>query len=209
MARGLFISIEGPDGSGKSTQLNNIKTFFEKKGIETVFTREPGGTPIGEKIREILLDNSNKEMDSMTEAMLYAAARAQHVAQVIKPAIAAGKVVVCDRFLDSSIAYQGFGRQLGESVEIINSYAVAGCMPDLTILLKLDPSVGKHRIESRTQDRLELEKDAFHRAVFEGYLELEKMWPERIIGLDASRSISEIREDIYKKLEEILEGVSE
>lgn len=209
MARGLFISIEGPDGSGKSTQLNNIKTFFEKKGIETVFTREPGGTPIGEKIRELLLDNSNKEMDSMTEAMLYAAARAQHVAQVIKPAIAAGKVVVCDRFVDSSIAYQGFGRQLGESVEIINSYAVAGCMPDLTILLKLDPSVGKHRIESRTQDRLELEKDAFHRAVFEGYLELEKMWPERIVGLDASRSISEIREDIYKKLEEILEGVSE
>lgn len=209
MARGLFISIEGPDGSGKSTQLNNIKTFFEKKGIETIFTREPGGTPIGEKIRELLLDNSNKEMDSMTEAMLYAAARAQHVAQVIKPAIAAGKVVVCDRFVDSSIAYQGFGRQLGESVEIINSYAVAGCMPDLTILLKLDPSVGKHRIESRTQDRLELEKDAFHRAVFEGYLELEKMCPERIVGLDASRSISEIREDIYKKLEEILEGVSE
>lgn len=209
MARGLFISIEGPDGSGKSTQLNNIKTFFEKKGIETVFTREPGGTPIGEKIRELLLDNSNKEMDSMTEAMLYAAARAQHVAQVIKPAIAAGKVVVCDRFVDSSIAYQGFGRQLGESVEIINSYAVAGCMPDLTILLKLDPSVGKHRIESRTQDRLELEKDAFHRAVFEGYLELEKIWPERIVGLDASRSIGEIREDIYKKLEEILEGVSE
>lgn len=209
MARGLFISIEGPDGSGKSTQLNNIKTFFEKKGIETVFTREPGGTPIGEKIRELLLDNSNKEMDSMTEAMLYAAARAQHVAQVIKPAIAAGKVVVCDRFVDSSIAYQGFGRQLGESVEIINSYAVAGCMPDLTILLKLDPSVGKHRIESRTQDRLELEKDAFHRAVFEGYLELEKMCPERIVGLDASRSIGEIREDIYKKLEEILEGVSE
>lgn len=209
MARGLFISIEGPDGSGKSTQLNNIKTFFENKGIETVFTREPGGTPIGEKIRELLLDNSNKEMDSMTEAMLYAAARAQHVAQVIKPAITAGKVVVCDRFVDSSIVYQGFGRQLGESVEIINSYAVADCMPDLTILLKLDPSVGKHRIESRMQDRLELEKDAFHRAVFEGYLKLEKMWPERIIGIDASRSISEIREDIYKKLEEILEGVSE
>ena len=209
MARGLFISIEGPDGSGKSTQLKNIQKFFQDKGIETIFTREPGGTAISEKIREILLDKSHVEMDHMTEALLYAASRAQLVAQVIKPNLAEGKVVVCDRFVDSSIAYQGYGRQLGDSVEVINSYAVAGCMPDLTILMKLDPSVGKNRIGSRDKARLELEKDAFHTAVFEGYLALEQKYPDRIIGIDASRTIEDIKCDIYKKLEEVLRRVSE
>lgn len=209
MARGLFISIEGPDGSGKSTQLKNIQKFFQDKGIETIFTREPGGTAISEKIREILLDKSHIEMDHMTEALLYAASRAQLVAQVIKPNLAEGKVVVCDRFVDSSIAYQGYGRQLGDSVEVINSYAVAGCMPDLTILMKLDPSVGKNRIGSRDKDRLELEKDAFHTAVFEGYLALEKKYSDRIIGIDASRTIEDIKGDIYMKLEEVLQRVSE
>ena len=209
MARGLFISIEGPDGSGKSTQLNNIKKFFEEKGVETVFTREPGGTEIGERIRDILLDKTHTEMAPMTEALLYAAARAQHVEQVIKPALVEGKVVVCDRFVDSSIAYQGFGRKLGDSVAVINSYAVSGTMPDLTILMKLDPSIGKSRIGSREKDRLELEKDTFHEDVFEGYLSLEKKYPERIIGIDASRTIEDIKCDIYKKLEEVYTRVSE
>jgi len=144
----------------------------------------------------------------MTEAMLYAAARAQHVAQVIKPALNDGKVVVCDRFVDSSIAYQGYGRQLGDSVGVINSYAVAGCMPDITFLMKLDPRVGKNRIGNRDQDRLELEKEAFHVAVFEGYLNIEKDNPDRVVGIDASRTIEEIREDIYLKLEEVLDSVS-
>ena len=108
--KGLFISIEGPDGSGKSTQIEYIKKFFAQKNIDIVFTREPGGTAIGERIRDIILDNNFKEMDYMTEAMLYAASRAQHVAQVIRPALLEGKVVVCDRFVDSSIAYQGYGR---------------------------------------------------------------------------------------------------
>ena len=204
--RGLFISIEGPDGSGKSTQIENIKKFFEDKNIEIVFTREPGGTAIGERIREIILDNSFKEMDPMTEAMLYAASRAQHVAQVIGPALEAGKVVVCDRFVDSSLAYQGFGRELGDAVEVINSYAIGPYMPDVTFLMKLDPNEGKHRIqESRdTQDRLEHEKLAFHRKVYKGYLELEKRYPDRILGIDASRGIDEIRDEIYKKLEEII-----
>lgn len=209
MKKGLFISIEGPDGSGKSTQINNIKHFFEDKGRELVFTREPGGTIIGERIRELLLDKSHTEMDPMTEAMLYAAARAQHVAQVIKPALEEGKVVVCDRFVDSSIAYQGFGRQLGESVAKINEFAVDGCMPDITFLMKLDPRVGKDRIGSREQDRLELEKEAFHISVFEGYLALEKAYPDRIFGVDASRTINEIKTDIYRKLEEVLDSVSE
>ena len=209
MNRGLFISIEGPDGSGKSTQINNIKRYFADKGMEIIFTREPGGTVIGERIREILLDKTHVEMDSMTEAMLYAAARAQHVAQVIKPALAEGKVVVCDRFVDSSIAYQGYGRNLGDSVAAINGYAVAGCMPDVTFLMKLDPRVGKSRIGSREQDRLELEKEAFHISVFEGYLELEKTYPDRIFGIDANRTIDEIKMDIYEKLEEVLSRVFE
>ena len=204
--RGLFISIEGPDGSGKSTQIENIKKFFEDKNIEIVFTREPGGTAIGERIREIILDNSFKEMDPMTEAMLYAASRAQHVVQVIGPALEAGKVVVCDRFVDSSLAYQGFGRELGDAVEVINSYAIGPYMPDVTFLMKLDPNEGKHRIQENrdTQDRLEHEKLAFHRKVYKGYLELEKRYPDRILGIDASRGIDEIRDEIYKKLEEII-----
>ena len=208
MKRGNFITIEGPDGSGKSTQISNIKKFFEDKNLEIVFTREPGGTAIGDRIREILLDNNCKEMDYMTEAMLYAASRAQHVSQVIKPALAAGKIVICDRFVDSSMAYQGYGRRLGESVSVINSYAVAGCMPDVTFLMKLDPGIGKRRVSSRNQeDRLESEKVDFHQEVYNGYLQLEKDNPDRIFGIDASRGIEEIRDDIYKKLEEVLSGV--
>ena len=211
MKRGIFISIEGPDGSGKSTQIANIKNFFAERNIEVVFTREPGGTAIGERIREILLDKNCSEMDYLTEAMLYAASRAQHVAQVIKPALAEGKVVVCDRFVDSSIAYQAYGRKLGDPVRVINSYAVAGCMPDATFLLKVDPGVGKGRVKNRAtegqaEDRLDAEKVAFHEEVYRGYLALEKENPDRIVGIDASRSIEEIREDIVNKLEELLKG---
>ncbi len=204
--RGIFISIEGPDGSGKSTQIENIKKFFADKNIEILFTREPGGTAIGERIREIILDNNCSEMDYMAEAMLYAASRAQHVAQKIRPALEAGKTVICDRFVDSSIAYQGYGRKLGKAVEVINGYAIGDCIPDVTFLMKLDPTVGKKRIGDAHQDRLEKEKDAFHREVFNGYLELEKAHPERIFGIDASRSIDDIKTDIYKRLEEILES---
>ena len=201
--------MEGPDGAGKSTQIENIKRFFADINIEVLFTREPGGTAIGERIREILLDKNCSEMDYMTEAMLYAASRAQLVAQVIKPALDEGKVVVCDRFVDSSMAYQGYGRKLGDAVAVINSYAVAGCMPDATILMKLDPSVGKKRITEGSEDRLEAEKMAFHQAVYDGYLALEKENPERIIGIDAGRGIDDIKEDIYEKLEELLKGVAE
>lgn len=140
----------------------------------------------------------------MTEAMLYAAARAQHVAQVIRPALEKGKIVICDRFVDSSIAYQGYGRKLGEAVASINHFAVKECMPDMTILLKLDPSVGKHRISEDQQDRLEAEREAFHQEVYKGYLELEKNFPDRIVGIDADRGIDEIKVDIYEKLEKIL-----
>ena len=162
MKKGIFISVEGSDGSGKSTQIENIKKFFKDKGIDIVFTREPGGTQIGEILRNLVLDKNLKEMDDMTEALVYAAARAQHVAQVIKPALNEGKIVICDRFVDSSIAYQGYGRGLGESVKIINDFAIAGCMPDVTFLMKMDPRIGRRRIKADQQDRIELEKDDFH-----------------------------------------------
>ena len=148
MSKGLFISIEGPDGSGKSTQIENIKQFFCDKGIDIVFTREPGGTAIGERIREIILDKNCSEMDYMTEAMLYAAARSQHVAQVIRPSLEEGKIVICDRFVDSSIAYQGYGRKLGDAVTIINGFAIGKCLPDVTFLMKLDPRIGRRRSRS-------------------------------------------------------------
>ena len=209
MKKGLFISIEGPDGSGKSTQIKNIRRFFKDKGIDIIFTREPGGTAIGERIRRIILDRDCPEMDDMTEALLYAAARAQHVAQVIKPALEEGKIVICDRFVDSSIAYQGYGRKIGTPVEVINNYAIGGCMPDVTFLMKMDPKVGRRRIAAANQDRLERERDDFHIRTFEGYLELEKKYPERIVGIDASRSIEEIKSDIYRKLEAVLKSVAE
>lgn len=165
-----------------------------------MLTREPGGTPISEKIREIILDKNNKEMDAMTEALLYASSRAQHVAEVIKPALEAGKIVICDRFIDSSIAYQGYGRGLGDCVRVINEYAVRGCMPDVTFLLEMDPKIGKERISADDQDRLEQEKLEFHKKVFDGYMEIEKKF-DRIIGIDAARSIEEISADIIKHIE--------
>ena len=204
MMKGLFISFEGPDGSGKSTQINKLSEFFKSKGYEVVLTREPGGTPISEKIRTIILDKENKEMVPMTEALLYAASRAQHVSQVIKPALAAGKVVICDRFVDSSMAYQGYGRGLGDSVWEINKYAVDGTMPDITFLFKLDPSIGLARTQRReNQDRLEQEKIDFHDRLFEGYLELEKKH-DRIVGIDASKSIDEITREIISYAEKLI-----
>lgn len=207
MKRGIFISIEGPDGSGKSTQLKNIEKYFADKDMEVVFTREPGGTHIGERIREIILDNACSEMSYMTEALLYAASRAQHVAEVIEPALKEGKVVICDRYVDSSIAYQGFGRELGESVAKINDYAIAGCMPDVTFLMKLNPMIGKSRINFDVQDRLEKEKEEFHNRVYEGYLALEKKYPHRICPIDASLTIEIIRDRIYDKLDSIFSDV--
>ncbi len=203
MAGNLFITFEGGDGSGKSTQINKVKEFLETRGMRVLLTREPGGTAIGEKIREIILDRNSSEMHAMTEAMLYAASRAQHVQQVIKPALAEGITVICDRFVDSSMAYQGYGRQLGEAVKAINSYAVDGCMPDVTFLLKLDPEIGRERIIPGQEDRLELERLDFHRRVYSGYEELEKAYAGRIVGIDASGSIEDIFSEIRRYLERL------
>ena len=205
MNRGFFITFEGGDGSGKSTQISILKESLIKKGYDVILTREPGGTDISEKIRELILDPENGEMEDITEAYLYAAARAQLVRQLIKPALEEGKVVICDRFVDSSIAYQGFGRGLGDAVGVINTYAVDDCMPDLTILLKLDPERGSSRIAGREHDRIEQASDDFHRKVYEGYLKLEEKYPDRILGVDASGTIQEIADEISHRLDEIME----
>lgn len=202
--RGLFITFEGPDGSGKTTQIHLLKEWLEAKGYQCVLSREPGGTIISEKIREIILDKEHKEMDSRAEALLYAAARAQHVAQVIEPALAAGTMVICDRFTDSSMAYQAYGRGLGDGVAVINQFATNGVGPDVTFLMRLAPSEGKNRIQGREYDRMELEKLDFHERVYEGYKLLEKDNPDRIIGIDASGTIEAIHEVIVTRMEELL-----
>ncbi len=206
MHKGLFITIEGPDGAGKSTQIPFIKGFLEEKGYKVVLTREPGGTVIGEKIREIILDKNHKEMSDGTEALLYAASRAQHVAELIIPALNEGKIVLCDRFVDSSIVYQGKGRELGiEAVSDINSFATMGLKPDLTIFLDIDPEIGLKRVKATKEvDRLEQEKLDFHKKVYEGYRELINMYPDRIKVISASRPVEEVSKDIEDKLKKIL-----
>lgn len=204
MRKGFFVSLEGPDGSGKSTQTKYLKEYFESRNIDAIFTREPGGTAIGEKLRTIILDKENVEMSDMTEALLYAASRAQHVHQVILPALSKGMVVVCDRFIDSSIAYQGYGRNLGDCVRIINEFAVSGCLPDMTIMMALDPCIGKTRISSENFDRLEMERIEFHNRVFAGYKELADRYKDRFVVIDGSKEKEEIREDIMGRIEEAL-----
>ncbi len=206
MKRGLFITIEGPDGSGKSTQIAYLKDFFQEQQLDCLFTREPGGTEIGEKLRKIILDKNNAEMCDKTEALLYAASRAQHVEQLIRPALEAGRIVICDRFIDSSIAYQGFGRNLGEAVSSINEWAVSGCMPDATFLFMLSPAVGKSRIEKAEQDRLEQEKIEFHNKVFAGYRALAARYPQRFIEIDAEKDRTAIKTEILAYMENLLKS---
>lgn len=205
MREGYFISFEGGDGSGKSTQIQILREFLEERGYDVILTREPGGTPISEKIRSIILDKANSEMDDMTEALLYAAARAQLVSQIIRPALEEGKVVICDRFVDSSMAYQAYARGLGDSVKTINAFAVGDCMPDLTILLKVNPQVGSSRIGNRERDRIELASSDFHKKVYEGYLQLEKLYPERIVGIDSADTIENISGIISERIAGLLE----
>ncbi|MDO4552628.1 MAG: dTMP kinase [Bacillota bacterium] len=208
MGSGRLITFEGPDGSGKTTQLELLKTFLTEKGFSVLFTREPGGTRIGEKLRQIILDKEHQEMDAVTEVFLYAAARAQHVSELIKPAMAAGKLVVCDRFVDSSIAYQAWGRSLGNMVAEINRWAAAGLMPDLTFLLMVAPEAGRTRLEQgRTEelDRLEREPAEYRQRVCEGYRTLAEQAPERIVFLDGTRSIESLQKEIRERTLRLLE----
>jgi len=192
--KGLFITIEGGDGSGKTTQIDLLMKYFDQHGFDVLLTREPGGTVISEKLRDIILDKEHMEMADMTEALLYAAARAQHVHEFIIPNINKGKVVICDRFVDSSVVYQGHARELGiDNVETINDYATLGLKPDLTILLDLPADIGLARKKSqKALDRLELAADSFHVKVNEGYKLLAKKHPERILAVDATKSIEDI-----------------
>lgn len=201
---GLFITMEGGDGAGKSTQIENIKKYYEARGYECICTREPGGTTVGEMLRNVLLDAANTDMDDVTEMMIFAASRSQHVRELIKPALAEGKIVICDRFKDSSVAYQGVGRGLGEVVEMVNDVAVEGLVPDITFWMDLDPETGRARVEKNGEpDRMESEKLDFHSRVYEGYRRLQEKYPERIKRIDATKSIEEIKEDIYAELDKL------
>ena len=202
--KGLFITLEGGDGAGKSTQIRNIERFFDEKDLVVVHTREPGGTAIGEKLRDILLDKNNSEMDAVTEMLIYAASRAQHVREFIMPALEEGKVVICDRFVDSSVAYQAYGRELGEQVIEVNMRATGGLWPDITFWLDIDPVTGRNRAGSDGElDRLELEQIDFHYRVREGYRALTERYPDRIKRIDASKTVEEMCADIYAYLEEL------
>ena len=199
MGRGLFITFEGADGSGKTTQYRLFAQFLREKGYDVITTREPGGTEISEKIRSLILDPDNSEMTDMTEAFLFAASRTQHVSQLIKPAVEAGKIVLCDRFMDSSIAYQGYARGLGDCVRQINEVAVMGMQPDLTFFLDLTPEEGRKRnIKAGKADRLEKQDMDFHDRVYEGYKQLAEIYGSRFIVIDASGSKEEVQERIRR-----------
>ncbi|MBM7686829.1 MAG: dTMP kinase [Epulopiscium sp.] len=204
--RGLFISMEGSDGSGKTTQIERLKDYFLNKGYEVIITREPGGTLISEQIRNIVLDVKNEVLSDMTETLLYAASRAQHVEEKIKPALESGKIVISDRFVDSSIVYQGYARGIGmDIVEAINSYAVQGFMPDITFFFDIEPELAMKRKNSqKSLDRLEQEHISFHNKVYEGYKILLKKYPERIKSINARQSIDNIYEQIIKEVSSLL-----
>lgn len=205
---GIFITIEGGDGSGKSTQIDLLVTYFDQNGYEVLLTREPGGTVISEKIREIVLDKDHMEMADMTEALLYAAARAQHVQEFIIPNVKKGKVVICDRYVDSSVVYQGYARGLGiDEVEQINHYATLGLTPNMTILLDLPPEIGLARKKNQQAlDRLELASDNFHMKVSEGYRILAERHKDRILSVDATQTIEEIHQVIVTAIKKIIHG---
>ncbi|WP_339252607.1 dTMP kinase [Sporosarcina sp. FSL W8-0480] len=202
MSKGKFITFEGPEGAGKTTVIAEIYKRMQKEGLEGILTREPGGIRISEKIRAIILDNDHQEMDGRTEALLYASARRQHLVERIIPALHEGKIVLCDRFIDSSLAYQGHARGLGmDDVMSINAFAIGETMPDVTIFFDISPEDGLQRIAQsgvREQNRLDNEALQFHQKVYEGYKILLKQYPNRIISTDASLPLSEVTENVWK-----------
>jgi dTMP kinase len=192
----MFITLEGPEGSGKTTAVEFAVNKLIEMGYEIVRTREPGGTPIAEQIRNVILDKANTMMDPRTGALLYAASRGQHLVEKVWPAIKEGKIVVCDRFLDSSLAYQGGARGLGvEEILNVNLFATENQWPDLTLLFDIDPTIGLARIASnanREVNRLDLEKLDFHNKVRNTFLDLSKKYPDRYIVIDASKPKEEV-----------------
>lgn len=203
-----FVTFEGGEGSGKSTAMKLIAKRFEDEGQPVVLTREPGGTSIAEEIRNVILDKANTAMDARTEALLYAASRRQHLVEKIWPSLKEGKLVFSDRYLDSSLAYQGGARGLGvDEVLRINMFATEGTFPDLTLLFDIEPELGLARIaanESREVNRLDLEKIGFHHQVRHYFLDLAKRYPERFVIIDASKSLDEVVDTAYKAIKERL-----
>lgn len=208
--QGFFITIEGPEGAGKTTVMSDVVTQLIAEGYEIVSTREPGGIRISEHIREVILNNTYTEMDGRTEALLYAAARRQHLVEKIAPALKDNKIVLCDRFIDASLAYQGYARGLGiDEVLSINEFAIGKLMPNLTLLFDLEPSIGLKRIaqhDQREKNRLDAESLAFHESVREGYQEVVKRYPNRIHVIDASKSQEEVTTNVLKVLKKSLDS---
>lgn len=206
----MFITFEGPDGSGKSTVIKAVYERLINDGYSVILTREPGGTPIAEKIRDIILDNSNTALDARTEALLYAASRRQHLVEKIWPAIKEGKIVLCDRFLDSSLAYQGEGRKLGiENILNVNLFATENTYPDLTLFFNISPEEGLKRVskdKKRVADRLDNENANFHQEVYNGFLKVNSMYKDRIQVIDATKSLNEVIENAYKIIKSKLEN---
>lgn len=201
---GHFITMEGGEGAGKTTILHRVSKRLQQLGLDVITTREPGGIDISEQIRHIILDPAQTSMDGRTEALLYAAARRQHLVERVIPALERGKVVLCDRFIDSSLAYQGHARGLGvDEVYAINEFAIQSCMPELTLLLDIDPVEGLKRISAnkeREQNRLDLEKMSFHEQVFEGYDIIAKRFPERIHRINANDHIDVVEQAVYEQI---------
>lgn len=201
---GYFITFEGTDGSGKTSVLNIIEKKLKQKNVDYLRTREPGGVPLAEKIRAVILDKDATEMDARTEALLYAAARRQHLVEKVLPALKEGKIVLCDRFVDSSLAYQGAGRGLGvENVAKINEFATEGLKPDLTFYLKIDPKIGLSRIQKNRTDevnRLDNEDLSFYEKLNDTYQELAKA-EKRIKTIDASLPLEKVSDQVWEILE--------
>lgn len=206
MNKGLFITFEGPDGCGKTTVCKMVYDRLVSEGIEAIHTREPGGIEIAEQIRNVILDPKNTMMDARTEALLYAASRRQHLVERVIPAMNAGKVVVCERFVDSSLAYQGCGRELGfEAILEINEFAIEGLYPNKTIYLDVSEEVGLARIKDRDfKDRLDQESVEFHKRVNDGYKKVVETFKDRIEVIDASRPLEEVVEAAYKAVKELI-----
>ncbi|MFD0962153.1 dTMP kinase [Paenibacillus chungangensis] len=212
MNKGSFITIEGGEGAGKTTLIEQLAHTLQSKGYQVVTTREPGGIPIAEKIRAVILDPGHTEMDARTEALLYAAARRQHLVEKVIPALRDGKVVICDRFVDSSLAYQGHARGLGmKEIWAINAFAIGEIMPELTIYMDVSPEVGLARIArapEREMNRLDMERHSFHELVREGYLQLAAEYSERIHQVNAEQEPEAVFNQVLAIVSRCLEGIS-
>ncbi|MGF9964743.1 dTMP kinase [Bacillus rhizoplanae] len=206
--KGLFVTVEGPEGSGKSTLITNLLPYFEKKEQKVMATREPGGITISEEIRTILHKKEHTMMEARTEALLYAAARRQHLVEKVIPALNDDYIVICDRFIDSSLAYQGYARGLGvDKVFEINRFATEDCMPDITIYLDIEPEIGLARIRkdgNREVNRLDLESMEFHKRVREGYLQLVDRFADRIVVVNADQPMDIVIEEVTQLIEQKL-----